>query len=62
MKQADLKDMFEKVFKNVCISAIAVFLDVLSPTAASSATKTTWGAEEDPVDLESVDKWYILVD
>jgi len=56
VKQADLRDMFKKVFKNVCTSAIAVFLDVLSPTAACSATKTTGGVEEDPVDLESADK------
>jgi hypothetical protein len=56
VKQADLSDMFKKFFKSVCTSTIAVFLDLLSPTATSSAVKTTGGAEEDPVDLESADK------
>ena len=37
VKQADLRDMIEKAFKSVCTSTIAVFLDLLSPTATSSA-------------------------
>jgi len=56
VKQADLRDMFKKAFKTVCTSTIAVFLDLLSPTATSSAVKTTGGAEEDPLDLESAVK------
>lgn len=62
MKQADVRDMFKKAFKSVCTSANAVFLDLLSPTATSSALNTTGGAEEDPIDLESADKWEIQVD
>jgi len=56
VKQADLRDIFKKAFKSVCTSTIAVFLDLLSPSATSSAIKTTGGAEEDPIGLESADK------
>jgi len=62
VKQADLRDIFKKAFKSVCTSTIAVFLDLLSPSATSSAIKTTGGAEEDPIGLESADKWDIQMD
>lgn len=62
MKQADLRDMFKKAFKSVCTSTIAVFMDLLSPSATSSAVKITGGAEEDPIGLESADKWDIQMD
>jgi len=54
--------MFKNAFKSVSTSAITVFLDRLSPTAASSAIKVTGGAEEDRVNLKSADKWDIQVD
>ena len=40
MKQADLRDMFQKASKSVCISMIVVPPESLSPTlSASSAMK-----------------------
>ena len=61
VKQADLRAVFRQAFKSVCTSTIAVFQDLLFPTATSSAIKTPGGAEEDPDDLESADKWDIQV-
>ena len=50
-KQAYHFDMFNKVTKNVCISTILEFPDLLSLTSAeSSALRTPKNTEEDPND------------
>jgi hypothetical protein len=53
VKQADLREMLEKAFKNVCVSIFVVSLDPLSINPSnSSAMKTPENTEEDLADPE----------
>jgi hypothetical protein len=57
MKQADLRDTFQKVSKGVCTATIVVSPDILSPTPSTfSVIKTPENTEEDPYDPEPADK------
>lgn len=57
MKQADLRDMFEKASKSVCTSTVVLSPDTLSPTpSTSSVVKTPENAEEDSDDPKPEDE------
>jgi hypothetical protein len=59
MKQADLRDMFNKVTKNVCASTTVVSPDVLFPAPSTSLIVMT---PEDPNNPEPVGEGDIQVE
>ena len=57
MKQADVRDMFNKTSKSACISTIVVSSDPLSPVpSTSTAMETPENTEEEPDDPELADE------
>jgi hypothetical protein len=63
VKQADLKEMFKKASKSVCISTVVLSPDPLSPASStSSAVKTPESTEEDSDDPEPADEGDIQMD
>jgi hypothetical protein len=60
MKQADLRDMFNKALKSACTSADVVSPNSLFPApSASSAVKIPEDTREDPDDPELLDEGHI---
>jgi len=56
MKQADLRDMFKKASRNVCLSHTVVSHNSLSLIPLkSSALKTPENTEDKPAELKSAD-------
>ena len=56
-KQADVRDKFNKAFKNIRISIVVVSSDPLPPVpSTSSAVKTPKNTEGDPDDPEPADE------
>jgi len=63
MKQADFRDMFQRVSKSVCTSAVVVSPDpFFSVPANTSAMKVAEHTEEDPVYPEPKDEGDIQIE
>ena len=61
MKHADLRDLFNRVFRGVCTSTI-VSPDPFSPPSTSPALEIPENAEEDTYDPEPADEGNIQMD